>query len=228
MSSGFIAFARGLQVYHWQMTVNLAWFSAITHFATLTCLRKELSQTPAKKASRLVLMFCLVVMLIIGHYFTRDYSFEENIEHPKLQAICYLLVERNDEPYDLYHEYSTHYADVMLSILALVYGFIIRVLKLYPRTSRVDKVLKKLHKPRDWAGTFNKLCQPRWLGSVPIFQLLWYMLVAKPLLVLALVLKLHVDFALSTISEVSHSIETLITKHFWSLQPTTRHSDKYR
>lgn len=41
-NAGYSQLPCGLASYHWQIAVDLAWFSPITHLTTLTCLRHHL------------------------------------------------------------------------------------------------------------------------------------------------------------------------------------------
>lgn len=62
--SGYSQFACGLAVYHWQITVDLAWFSSITHLTTLTCLRRYFQDRPALRLWRIVFMGITAVLLV--------------------------------------------------------------------------------------------------------------------------------------------------------------------
>lgn len=64
--STFIAVADGLSAYHYQIAVNLAWFSNLTHIAGLTMLRRYLHQRPLEKRLRWSSMAILAVMLLVA------------------------------------------------------------------------------------------------------------------------------------------------------------------
>lgn len=61
--SGYIQLPCGLSVYHWEMIVDLAWFSALTHLAALTSLRHYFRRRPAMAISRVILMGLTLVLL---------------------------------------------------------------------------------------------------------------------------------------------------------------------
>ena len=61
--SGYSQLACGLAIYHWQVTVDLAWFSSVTHLTTLTCLRHYFHRRPALRIWRILLMGITVAML---------------------------------------------------------------------------------------------------------------------------------------------------------------------
>ena len=61
--SGHSQLHCGLAVYHWQLIVDLAWFSSITHLTTLTSLRGYFQERPALRLGRMVCMVVIAVML---------------------------------------------------------------------------------------------------------------------------------------------------------------------
>lgn len=61
--SGYLQISCGLSFYHWQTIVNLAWYSALTHLATLTSLRKYFRSRPFMATCRAILMGMLVILL---------------------------------------------------------------------------------------------------------------------------------------------------------------------
>lgn len=62
--SGFISMKCGLQAYHWQNLVYLAWFSSVTHLSGLTVLKQYLHQHPSQAYIRYGLMMTLLIILI--------------------------------------------------------------------------------------------------------------------------------------------------------------------
>lgn len=65
---GISQLKRGLDSYHWQTVANLAWFSAFTHMATLTVLRKDDRLSRVVKGLRVFAMGVLVIMLLCVIY----------------------------------------------------------------------------------------------------------------------------------------------------------------
>ncbi|KAH8679301.1 hypothetical protein BGZ61DRAFT_481353 [Ilyonectria robusta] len=62
--SGYADLCNGISSYHFQLIGQLAWFSNVTHIASLTVLRRYLHRRRVEKWTRLVLMFILSTMLI--------------------------------------------------------------------------------------------------------------------------------------------------------------------
>ena len=61
--SGYVQLPCGLSTYHWKMIVDLAWFSALTHLATLTSLRYYLRRRTAMAVWRVIFMGITLVLL---------------------------------------------------------------------------------------------------------------------------------------------------------------------
>ena len=61
--SGYVQLPRGLSTYHWEMVVDLAWFSALTHLTALTSLRHFFQQRPTMAFWRVLLMGITLVLL---------------------------------------------------------------------------------------------------------------------------------------------------------------------
>ncbi|KAI4096247.1 MAG: hypothetical protein LQ344_001073 [Seirophora lacunosa] len=76
---GFIQLSRGVALYHWQTTVNLAWFSAITHLATLTLLKLSVRSRSSMATWRVLAMGAVLLLLSVafvptGYVWQRDYE----------------------------------------------------------------------------------------------------------------------------------------------------------
>ena len=55
----------GISVYHWQIMIFTAWFSSLTHVATLIALRTCFrTKSPRARAVRVVLMFATLALLV--------------------------------------------------------------------------------------------------------------------------------------------------------------------
>lgn len=78
--SGYVQLPCGLSTYHWEIIVDLAWFSALTHLTALTSLRHYFRRRPAMALWRVVFMGITLVLLGSALYpagyvpqsFTRD------------------------------------------------------------------------------------------------------------------------------------------------------------
>ncbi|KAL9048089.1 MAG: hypothetical protein Q9206_006254 [Seirophora lacunosa] len=76
---GFIQLSRGMALYHWQTTVNLAWSSAITHLATLTSLKLSVRSRSSMATWRVLVMGAVLLLLSVafvptGYVWQRDYE----------------------------------------------------------------------------------------------------------------------------------------------------------
>ncbi|KAK0742978.1 hypothetical protein B0T18DRAFT_447808 [Schizothecium vesticola] len=56
---GYSTLPCGISAYHWQLVVDLAWFSSVTHLAALTFLRRYLHNRPVEKWCRVAFMLRL-------------------------------------------------------------------------------------------------------------------------------------------------------------------------
>ena len=66
LASGYSQLPGGLDTYHWQILVYLAWFSSFTHLTTLTVLRRYFQDHPAIRLWRIILMVVTVSLLGIA------------------------------------------------------------------------------------------------------------------------------------------------------------------
>ncbi|KAJ5953116.1 hypothetical protein N7454_000012 [Penicillium verhagenii] len=125
--SGFAQFPSGLSVYYWQVIVDLAWFSSLTHLSCLTILRGYLYHHASEREWRLFSMGILATLLVVGLVFTGNYNWALQMTHsvPSITeyAICYLHVI----PSQGLGAFITMVASVLLIILA----FTSRVVKLH-------------------------------------------------------------------------------------------------
>lgn len=149
--SAYVQLPCGLSVYHWEMIVDLAWFSALTHLATLTSLRHYFRRRPAMAVSRVILMGITLVLLVsalgptgyvpqYGYIYTKSTArFNQFLSSP---ALCLLNDHRRREvaeslfrtddgshggvqsgpPYNLLL--------VILSVSYMVIGYVTRVARL--------------------------------------------------------------------------------------------------
>lgn len=66
--SGYAQLSKGISLYHWTTIVDLAWFSALTHLATLTSLRHFFRDRPVMATSRVILMGLVLVLLSVAFF----------------------------------------------------------------------------------------------------------------------------------------------------------------
>ena len=127
--SGYIQLdsCQPMTVYNWQITVDLAWFSSITHLTTLTCLRSYFQQRPALRIWRLSCMAINAAILTIALSSTGwEYV------SPNLPAIClYRLKDINTTDLKFRPIYNSFYIAITASFLA--FSYLARVIQFYPK-----------------------------------------------------------------------------------------------
>ena len=108
--AGFSQLHCGIASYHWQIIVYLAWFSSLTHIATLSLLREYFHQKPLLKWLRITFMFVMLLLLIAAlipsgnaawsidgvpaqcFYDDKNYSVHSKQTSTMVISICFLLV----------------------------------------------------------------------------------------------------------------------------------------
>lgn len=144
--SGYSQLRGGLAVYYWQLTVDLAWFSSVTHLTTLTCLRSYFRERQGLKILRLVCMVVTAGMLssaLASTGYLGDTSFTYDypawcLFHPNLlgKAIDQDNFKGNYKPY-----YNSSY--VAFVLIFLLVSYCARIIQLFP--SGLDKRRKNGH-----------------------------------------------------------------------------------
>lgn len=64
--SGYFLLNCGMSFYDWRMITNLAWFSSVTHLATLLFLQQYMRRNRYVWYVRVLLMTALAIMLVVG------------------------------------------------------------------------------------------------------------------------------------------------------------------
>ena len=142
--SAYSQFQCGLAVYHWQVTVDLAWFSSITHLTTLTCLRTYLQQRGALKLLRVVFMTITAVILACALGSTGFLSTGGvNINLPAQclynPGIMTVLIQNSDvNQVQLYD-----YAYIAFTFLFLAFSYLTRIAHLYPTTLKWPETIRR-------------------------------------------------------------------------------------
>jgi hypothetical protein len=198
--SGYSSLRCGLSTYHWQLVVDLAWFSSVTHLSTLTFLRHYLHNRPKEKRVRVVAMLVLLVLLCVAvgptaHfawlYETDAWNFDLLKVQSSSHAICvYKLSIDTASP-------ALH--SMVVTICLLVYGFAMRIAKLSPRFGNSLRVLGSRLKER------SLKMKARWEPNVGGSKAtVWRTMVVEPLCIAGLqFLHVQVDLFCSVFAEVS-------------------------
>ena len=147
--SGYSQLRGGLAVYYWQLVVDLAWFSSVTHLTTLTCLRYYFQERQGLAILRVICMVVMAGMLGCALATTR-YLGNDNLSydypawclfHPALldKATGGLLINHTEfnENLPLYFEGDdwTEYHNTVYVALILLYLFVsysTRIVQLFP------------------------------------------------------------------------------------------------
>ena len=144
--SGYTQLRGGLAVYYWQLTVDLAWFSSVTHLTTLTCLRHYFQKRRGLKYLRLMCMAVVAGMLSCAVAST-GYLGDEDLTYD-YPAWCLfhrtLMQSANDtDPYDGGDDYkeSQYYNKdyVVLVLIFLFVSYCVRIVQLFPRGSKESR-----------------------------------------------------------------------------------------
>ena len=135
LASGFSQLGCGLDVYHWQIIVDLAWFSSITHLTTLTCLRRYFQERPGLRLWRLV--FMIVIATALGCAISSTGWSMQDADADFLPALCLYHPSRirdvSDDPSPT-GQYDGSYIAICLTFLGISY--LSRIILLYPTTSK--------------------------------------------------------------------------------------------
>ena len=147
--AGYWQLRCGIQLYHWKVISNMAWFSSVTHLATLTSLRKYFQQRPTLAYCRITAMGINLILLGIasgpanlssGRYF-----------YPFPAKCFYMMSDYMDYmDYKDYMRYLVLNIPILVTSLTfLVISYTIRVIRISTTYSRVTRRWLK-DKPGDW------------------------------------------------------------------------------
>ena len=136
--SAYSQISCGLQYYHWQIAVDLALFSSITHLTTLTCLRRYFQKRRALRMWRLVCMAIIGVLLSValgstGYNMKSSFPGDRSLGLDAKPAWCLFQWNVLDDEID-YIEYNWLYTAILLGYLAVSY--ISRAIQLFPESTR--------------------------------------------------------------------------------------------
>ena len=132
LASGYSQLSSGLDAYHWQMIVYLAWFSSLTHLTTLTVLRRYFQDHPATRLWRVILMIMAVSLLGIALLPTGNpvwpHSDPTTLGVP---ALCFYQARNLNSTGDP----TNQSLSMIISMLVLFFGYVTRMVKLWPEAS---------------------------------------------------------------------------------------------
>ena len=141
LASGFSQLPTGLDAYHWQIVVYLAWFSSFTHLTTLTVLRSYFQHYPATRLWRVFFMLVTVTLLGVALLPTgNQFWLKSHREGPitlGIPALCFFLSRNfNMSTFGLpVGDQGDQGPSMTISILVLFFGYVTRMVKLWPKAS---------------------------------------------------------------------------------------------
>ena len=154
-----------IDAYHWQIMIFTAWFSSLTHLATLSALRSYFRFGNRRaRPLRVFLMFCTIGLMIAALVPIADDTW---LDLPAVSASYYYHQSEIDQlknsalrdDFVLSIDTGVNADSVVISILVLVVSYITRVARLFDTLS--DFIKKYLaDDPSTWVGNtltrFNK------------------------------------------------------------------------
>ncbi len=140
LASGYSQLPSGLDAYHWQIVVYLAWFSSFTHLTTLTALRNYFQDHPATRSWRIILMIVTVSLLGIALLPTGNqfWVYQEGTGTLGFPALCFFQ-GRNFNKQIFSPSPITPAPSMIISILVLFFGYVTRMVKLWPEASNFTR-----------------------------------------------------------------------------------------
>ncbi|KAL8734796.1 MAG: hypothetical protein Q9181_003040 [Wetmoreana brouardii] len=133
---GYTQLADGLSSYHWQVVIGLAWFSSLTHLATLTSLRTHFCDRLAMALYRAIYMGVLLILLIVS-FGTTGYvpQFTNEGVKPSWPAKCLFSPSSMSEV----GRPEFNIPLVVLSIAFLIISYLTRVVRVFNATANLAK-----------------------------------------------------------------------------------------
>ena len=163
--AGYLQLSLGISVYHWQVVSNLAWFSSVTHIATLTSLRVYFQKRPTLAYCRITAMGINLILLGVasGPANYRD----ESIDPARFYAYpakCF---------YEHGHKPQLNYLMLTGSLVFLITSYTIRVIRISVTCSRVTHEWLRV-KPGNWVKkNHSKAIDRQARSQDPVRRKLW-------------------------------------------------------
>ena len=136
LASGYSQLPSGLDAYHWQMVVYLAWFSSFTHLMTLTVLRNYFQDYPSTRLWRIIFMIVTVSLLGVALIPTGNqwwlYTDGYGSVTSGTPALCFF---QGRSFYEQNLGAGAQGPSMIISISVLFFGYVTRMVKLWPEAS---------------------------------------------------------------------------------------------
>ena len=190
--------ANPITVNNWQIAVDLAWFSSITHLTTLTCLRHYFRQRRALSIFRIA---CIAVNAVFLAVSIGSTGWE--LDFQAVPALC--LFDTSWITQDAAGTYTGVYNGLYTAITAtfLAFSYLTRIIQLCPQKSTIRRYFNKsVTSPIAVSDRLQKLIR----GRVPQSSkrlLFVHRLVYRLVLTVHCVLKAAFDLYSSMLWEVS-------------------------
>ncbi|KAI4266828.1 MAG: hypothetical protein L6R38_008522 [Xanthoria sp. 2 TBL-2021] len=132
LAGGYAQLSSGIDSYHRQMLVYLAWFSSLTHLTTLTVLRQYFQENHNARLWRSVLMLITVILLGAALLPTGDILWLEADQSVTIlaPALCYFRRLGSRIFDDRFEVSSRTGVSMAISLVVLISGYITRIAKL--------------------------------------------------------------------------------------------------
>ena len=137
LTSGYTQLHSGLAAYHWQLVVDLAWFSAITHLTTLTCLRHYFQRRKILRSLRLIFIGITAVMLgtaLASTGYWNNLDADLKLGYP---ARCFF------HPHESLRSQGYNAIYITLAAGLLGISYLVRVPQLFKRSSAIMKTISR-------------------------------------------------------------------------------------
>ena len=194
--SGYTQLHCGLQAYHWQLVVDLAWFSVITHLTTLTCLQRYFQGRPAQRILRLIGTGATTVMLSIALGSTGYWNNSESQLKLGYPAQCFFHPDRP------LHQQGYNSTYISLAGCLLVISYVIRVPQLFTGSSDTIRCFVRTRPSRMLKNCLSR-ARNRAVTAPEKFAKFFWALISKSIFFIYCLLKATIDIYSSLLWEVS-------------------------
>lgn len=159
--SAYTQISCGLQVYHWQIAVDLAYFSSITHLTTLTCLRGYFRERKSLRTIRLTFMGAIYIMLSVALSTTGYVPYYNS-------TAAWCLFRANSIKDQTDYPYNWLYILILLSYITASY--LSRAVQLFPQSKSCRRRFLR-RKLSDFAQRWLQDLKKRAIDSRSLFWL---------------------------------------------------------
>ena len=205
--TGYSQFGCGFDSYHWQITIDLAWFSSMTHLTTLTCLRRHFQERLALRLSRMICMIIVAAMLSLTLFSTGwtmgvfvPYALPAQcLYHSSImKAVVTSIDEDNETIGGLFNSVY-----VAASLIFIGLSYVTRMILLFPSASEALRAAIRTRPSRIAKRFLGRLSHQRSRSSEHWSKVLWNMVYISTLSVYC-IMKAGADLYTSTLWEVRY------------------------